>query len=151
MVNLQPIQFTSTLNGQLAHRGDNITFTCTTKGSSLLVWNSIEYISSSLGRIVFSSDQTIGTLSTPNGYTSAQLTNVYEDENGRRVIESQLTIIVQRTIQHFSITCQNVGSGLNETIFFKLSGKCLHLKSVLRNYCHTGHCVHVYHPCSSRG
>ena len=68
---------------------------------------------------------------------------MYEDENGRYVIESQLTVIVQRTIQHFSITYQNVGNGLNETISFKLSGKCLHLKSVLRNYCHTGDCVHA--------
>ena len=142
MVKLQPIQLTSTLNGQLAHHGDSVIFTCTTKGSQLLAWSSIEYINGDLNRkrIVFSSDQMTGTLSIPNDYTSAQLTNVHDDVNGRPVIESQLNITIQKTTQNSSISCHHVGSGLNETISFKLSGKGLHLKSA---------CVEKSLPCWS--
>ena len=64
----------------------------------------------------------IGERNVPNSFTSAELLNVYDDENGRQVIESQLTISVQRSIPHSSVSCHHKRAQ-PLTLNFQLSGK----------------------------
>ena len=114
----------SSLNGQQdVRRGENILFECVTVGSSILAWSSNEYINARGGRIEFLVVHDNGTIiMAPNSYTLAKLIGVY-NEDGQPVIVSQLSIIVQRTIPHFSVSCHHVGSGLTKTVTLQLSGK----------------------------
>ena len=103
------------------YRGENITFQCITIGSSILAWSSNEYIGD---RIEFLNVHRIGTIVTPNDYTSAVLIDAYSDQDGQAVIVSLLSIIVQRgIISQSSVTCHHVGSGDTETVSFQLSSK----------------------------
>ena len=106
------------------HRGENITFECVTVGSSILAWSSNEYINARGDRIEFLVIHENGTIiMAPNSHTLARLIGVYTDEDGQSVIVSQLSIIVQRTKKHFSISCHHVGNGLTKTVTLQLSGK----------------------------
>ena len=121
LVSSQSVLLNSSLNDQhIVRRGENITFQCTTTGSSILAWSSNEYIGD---RIEFLNVHTIGTIVTPNQYTSAKLIDVYTDQNGQAVIVSLLSSIVQRAISQSSVTCHHVGSGRTKTITFQLSSK----------------------------
>ena len=121
MVSSQRLKFTSSLNDQReVHRGDGVTFRCITVGSTTLAWSGDDYIG---GRIEFMATET-GAQISPNNFTSVELVDVYSDVNGRCVMESQLSIIVQKTIRSTSVTCHHVGSGISESISFHLSGKC---------------------------
>ena len=125
------ISLISSLNDQHeVRRGENVTFLCSTRGSEVLNWTSYEYIG---GHIQFSENQMIGTLINPNNYTSAQVTDMYDDRNGRRVIESQLSIIVQRNIRYFSVMCHD-DSGQALTLDFQLSGKLLNSSIKASNF-----------------
>ena len=110
----------STLKDNLVsevRRGENITFRCVTRGSHILAWSSDEYFN----RIEFLVVDNIGTVYTPNTYTTAELLSAYTDGNGEAVIESRLNIVVQSNIQRSSITCHNVGTGETRAISFQLS------------------------------
>lgn len=121
----QAVYLNNSLNGrQYVRRGENITFECVTAGSSILAWSSDEYINARGDRIEFLVVHNNGTIiMAPNSYTLAKLIGVYTDEDRQPVIVSQLSIIVQRTIPHFSVSCHHVGSGLTKTVTLQLSGK----------------------------
>ena len=120
----QNVSLNSSLDGQgNVHRGENVTFQCSTVGSSILAWSSDEYISD---RIEFLAIHRIGTIVAPNHYTSAVLIDIMiNDGGGQVVIVSQLSIVVQKDISQSSITCHNVGRGQTKTVSFQLSSKFL--------------------------
>ena len=97
--------------------GETITLECTTLESSILAWS---YIDSRIEFIVF--DQ-IGTMRTPNTYTTATLVNVSTDMSGQYIIESHLSITVQSSIPSSTITCHNVGTGETSSFTFQSKSK----------------------------
>ena len=119
---LQSLSLNSSLAFKSQHdvyRGENISFLCITRGSSILAWSSNEYIND---RIEFLTIHSIGTVVAQNQYSSAQLIDVYMDDDRRSVIVSELYIVVQRNIAQSSVTCHHVGNELTKTITFQLSG-----------------------------
>ena len=120
----QRLNFTSSLNDQReVHRGESVTFRCITVGSTTLAWSGDDYIGTC--RTDFMTTETVGAQISPNNFTTAELVDVYSDMNGRPVIVSQLTIIVQRSIKSSTVTCHHVGTRVSESISFHLSGKYL--------------------------
>jgi hypothetical protein len=112
-LNVASTQPNVSLNGSLSDNsailpGENVTFHCITVGSSILAWSGTNYVNSHIEFLVV--DQ-IGTMYTPNAYTTAVLMNVSIDGNGQSVIESYLNITVQSDIASSTITCRNVGTG----------------------------------------
>ena len=91
-------------------------FTCETRGSTSLAWESAEYIGDI--PISFTPRSPLGkskkSLRSPD--VSASLTMNYET-NGVRVLVSQLTVTVSEDIvddMHHIITCVNVGLGISD-------------------------------------
>ena len=114
------VSLNSTLtNGSQVHLGDALIFTCTTIGSGALAWRSKEYIGPNGEQLRLS---LLGTTSSLNSYAIATLDGNYE-ENGQRVLESTLTIIVQGNIASASVTCYSLGTDESNTISFHLAGK----------------------------
>ena len=113
------------LNGSLTDNsaipaGENITLECITKGSLILAWTGTNYINNRIEFVVF--DQ-IGTMYTPNTYTTVSLVNVSTDINGRSIIESHLNITVQSSIPSSTITCHNVGTDETRALSFQSSSE----------------------------
>jgi hypothetical protein len=96
--------------------GENITFHCRTLESSTLAWSGTNYVDSRIEFVVF---DRIGTMYTPNTYTTAVLVNASTDGNGQSVIESFLNITVQSNIASSTITCHNVGTGETRALSFQ--------------------------------
>lgn len=99
--------------------GDVVNFTCRTIGSNTLVWNSPEYIGQN-GKQLSLSPLNLGTTSSLNTYAVATVTNTYI-ENGQRVLESNLTIIVQGNIPSASVICSSLGTGESSMTSFRLA------------------------------
>ena len=85
--------------------GGTVVFTCTTTGSSTLVWQSEEYIGSG-SQLEFRSIDPIGTLrnSTSHPDTVANLT-----ANGPLILTSVLRIVSSSTTPNVSASCINAG------------------------------------------
>ena len=120
-------ELTSTLHStfygvNFAYAGENVTFTCMARESSLIAWSSNEYIGSDGLRLEFASVEPVGSMqSVPGGGTAAQLINsTYED--GIVTVVSQLNVLVQSTYQISSITCHNIGMGTTNTTSFEIAG-----------------------------
>ena len=109
-----------TLVDGTAHLGDTVNFTCRTRGSNTLAWRSQEYIGQNGEELTISR---LGTTSSLNSYAVATVTNTYI-ENDQRVLESNLTIIVQGNIPNASVTCSSIGTGESNMISFNLASKC---------------------------
>ena len=113
------------LNGSLSDNsaiqpGDNVTLKCITLGSSILAWTGTNYVDS---RIEFIILEQIGTMHTPNTYTTAILVNVSTDINGQYIIESHLNITVQSSIPSSTITCHSVGTAETSAFSFQSSSE----------------------------
>ena len=113
------------LHGSLSNNsaippGENITLRCFTLGSSILAWTGTNYVDS---RIEFVLVDQIGTMYTPNTYTTAILVNKSTDMNGRSIIESHLNITVQSGIPSSTITCHNVGTDETRAFRFQNSSE----------------------------
>ncbi len=85
-------------------------------GSPILAWSGTNYVDSRIEFVVFNQ---IGTMYTPNAYTTAVLVNASTDGNGQYIIESFLNITVQSNIASSTITCQNVGTGETKALSFQ--------------------------------
>ena len=101
--------------------GDQVNFTCETRGSDIIAWTSVEYISPLTGgtRIEFSALD-VGVIRRIDKNTVATL--VSATENIPSLI-SLLTIKVSPLYQNPSITCLNVGRSINATVSFVVPGK----------------------------
>ena len=109
----------NSLINETASFGDTVNFTCTTIGSNTLAWSSPEYIGQNGEQLSLSP---LGTTSILNTYVFATVisTNI---ENGQRVLESNLTIIVQGTIPTASVKCSSLGTGESSMTSFQLASK----------------------------
>ena len=110
------------MKNETASFGDTVNFTCTTIGSNTLAWSSPEYIGQNGEQLSLSP---LGTISSLNSYAVATVTNTCLLENGQRVLESNLTIIVQGNIPSASVTCSSIGSGESSMTSFHLASKCV--------------------------
>lgn len=125
MVVSMEVKVTSTLHStpdgvNFAYANETVTFTCVTRGSSSMVWTSIDYISTNGGRIEYASIDSEGT-----SYHAGQtLTTLVSNSrvNGLVVLESQLQIVVQSNYQVSSVTCHNIGHNTENTTSFETAG-----------------------------
>ena len=114
------------LQRQYACPGDRISFVCTTRSSSILAWNSNEYIGHHGEQLeilsVYEQGRSITSDSNPN--TSAVLDST-STKNGRTDITSTLSIVVLTNLiggsREHTVTCINVSIGTRETITFSVA------------------------------
>ena len=106
-------------NGSQVHHGDTLIFNCIIRGSFALAWRSNEYIGPNGQQLSLSLS---GSTSSLNSYAIATLTRNYIEDD-QTVLESTLTIIVQRNIPSASVTCYSLGTDESKTISFQLAGK----------------------------
>ena len=113
-------------SGLYACPGDDVTFTCETRDSPILVWRSDQYIGLNGVQIEFLSIDPLGTISVSmvDPRTVAELINK-SNHNGTSIIISQLNITVLPSIvqQDHSVICSNVGIGTERSITFQLAGR----------------------------
>ena len=100
--------------------GETIEFTCTTTGSSRLVWTSDDYIGVS-SQFEFRSIDDIGTTKTSpsNPDTIANLTSV---DGEIILLTSILQIVTTSTIRSSTITCISGGLGTTNTSTVQVAG-----------------------------
>ena len=97
-----------------------LTFTCTTIGSTSLVWTSDHYIGDMGDDIFFSSSEMVGRNKTsPNGAV-ANLTSVNASDLTMIMLESQLHIVVSDQYNSSQIVCSSIGSGTSVPIDFNV-------------------------------
>ena len=100
---------------KILYVNEEIVFTCTTRGSSILQWNSNEYISSNGNNIQVYN----GTLGSDVQRGSAHATLVRAAfENGVLVLVSELRIRVSTLHPTATVECNNNGHGSSQTITF---------------------------------
>lgn len=105
---------------QLACPGEQIIFTCVTRGSLIISWKSDEYIGAGGTRVEFAAVD-VGKDVQINPNAAATLVSA-EVINGTRILTSKLTVTATSDYQNPSITCLHVGLLINATISFQLLG-----------------------------
>ena len=135
---LQNVTLTSTLtDGLVAYGEQEIVFTCTTRGSSILQWSSNEYISRDGNNIQVYN----GTLGSDVQRGSAHATLVRASfESGVLVLVSELRIRVSTLHPTATVECNNNGHGSSRTITFNSIGTTF--LPGIHNNIHT--CVNIY-------
>ena len=110
----------------MAFSNENVTFTCTARGSigNHIGWSSGQYISAGGRRLEFISANPVRTTRT-SGDTVAVL--VQAEENV--IIESRLYIRILPTIPIASVQCHNIAAGTVTSITFSLASKCSYIIS----------------------
>ena len=102
--------------------GENVTFTCETRGSTILAWSSDDYIGRNGIQIQFLYIENSDKVRRPNAYTVAELTDVHW-EGEVVVMTSVLSIRVQPDNSNSSVTCHSTGmADETNTTQFQLSG-----------------------------
>ncbi|MCG8621744.1 MAG: hypothetical protein MJE68_07065 [Proteobacteria bacterium] len=103
--------------------GQEINYTCETRGSQTLAWASDEYIEADGSQLDFATFNTVGdTRTSPvNPNTVATLINK-TNETGKVILESQLRIVVSPQIATFTITCL-MDDGNKRNISLQLLGE----------------------------
>ena len=132
-ISAENVTITSTISSErLVCPGDQVNFTCETRGSDIIAWTSVEYINPQTGgtRIEFSAFD-VGVIKQIDQNTVATLVSA-ESINEVRVLTSRLTIIVSPLYQNPSIACLHVGRLINATVSFVVPGKfsslsCIHI------------------------
>jgi hypothetical protein len=117
------------VNGQFACLGSSVTFTCVTRGSGGIAWESDTYIGPNGVQLVFEAD-----FDNP-GRTRTSVSNVdtvavavailtrEQDDQGVRVLESTLSIIPLPGAQTASAMCVHTASGRRNISTFQVIGK----------------------------
>ena len=97
-----------------------LTFTCTTVGSPLLGWSSLQYVRESGSPLLFSQSQdTEGdTKPSPNGASVGTLTKV--NISDPIILESTLQFNVSDQYSTSQIICINIANGVNATTEFNV-------------------------------
>ena len=105
-------------NEMYACPGQNVTFTCKTNGSLIVAWSSDEYIGPEVGRQleVTIEEREIASMQNPN--TVARVVR----DNGMKIIESTLSIVVDYKFPNASIKCADVERATESVIQFQIFG-----------------------------
>ena len=106
---------------QVVCPGDQVNFTCETRGSDIIAWTSKEYINRGGTRVDFAAFN-VGVTMRIGKNTVATLVSA-DVINGIRVLVSQLMITVSPLYQNPSITCLHVGLLINATVSFVVPGE----------------------------
>ena len=112
--------------GMLALPGEIIVFSCVRKNSTLLEWQSADYVGRGGNDIQISSAgdrDNVSSLTDRNTYATRDSVT---EENGVIVIVSQLFITASEQFPTSSVTCRIDGRGPQETIFFNTTGTEFH-------------------------
>ena len=110
------------IRGHLALPGQIVIFTCVTKNSSILEWQSDEHIGTD------GDDIQIYSVGSRDNVTSVTIQTTYATrvsvtvENGITVMESQLFITASDRFPTSSVTCRINGQGPVEVISFNTTG-----------------------------
>ena len=112
----------STLTPLLAYPHQVVTFTCTTRGSGILEWRSVEYTGNISLQILSLSHAPNSVVSRSNPDTVATRVST-TSENGVSVITSELLIIASTLYPNSTITCGNNGRGSTRNITFQTAGE----------------------------
>lgn len=122
-----PQTITSTLidEPKILCPGEDITFTCVTRGSPIIAWQSDEYIGEGGTQLEFATFNNQGDTdsSSVNPDTVATLTR-NSNEDGVQVLESKLRVITSAEFPDASVTCVHVGTGIKNTTRFHVLGMC---------------------------
>ena len=127
-MNTQDSDITLTRNVQSkVCSGEELTFTCVTRGSLILAWSSDEYIGGLGVQLEFTMSDTPGFLraSDDNPRTLATLISTVTDSTMRNIMVSTLRIIVSDNTSYPSVTCEHRTSGRKETLTFQYLGMYL--------------------------
>ena len=119
------VTLSSSLNGSSsAYPQQVITFTCVTRGSSILAWSSDEYIGPGGALLTFVAFDPLGTTTASfiNPDTAAVLVSS-SNENGEIVLESTLQITVSSLFPTSSVACHNVDGGAVSSFTFHIPGE----------------------------
>lgn len=107
-------------NGRPVYTGQEIIFTCVTRGSSIIAWSSEEYIGSGGAQLIFS------TLNSPD---DTKISQTYPDTvatlvsiTGSDVLTSTLRIVTSSNSLSASVTCHDANLGTRNTTNFYVNG-----------------------------
>ena len=123
--------------GQSLCPGDEVILTCTTRGSSLIGWRSLDYVSRVISnQLEFSEVNSQGAMRRSLVYNSTVATLTSNSvENGVRVLVSELRIIIRPDVTSSSVICVHDNTNEN-TITLQLLGMfnyaCIQLLHQLR-------------------
>ena len=121
-VSTENVTITSTISDKhLVCPGDQVNFTCVTRGSDIIAWISKEYIDRGGTRVEFAAFNEGETMRFGQS-TVVTLVNA-DIVNGIRVLISRLTITVSSDYLNPSVTCLHVGLLINATVFFMVPGE----------------------------
>ena len=116
------VTITSTISDEnLVCPGEQVNFTCVTRGSDIIAWTSMEYIDPGGARAEFPAFP-VGTTQRFGQNTVATLVSA-DFVNGSRVLISRLMITVSADFLNPSVTCLHVGLLINDTVFFRVPGE----------------------------
>lgn len=120
--------------------GNQVNFTCETRGSDIIAWTSIEYISPLTGgtRIEFSAFD-VGVIRRIDKNTVATLVSAADDIKNVSSLISLLIIKVSPLYRNPSITCLHVGRLINATVSFVVPGKLSTLDHIPSDYSYNGY------------
>ena len=110
------------IGGNLSYAQQRVVFTCVTRNSTLLEWESTDYIGEGGNVIQISSygdNNVTRSLSNPDTYATRVSVSV---EDGVTVIVSQLFITVSEQFPTSSVTCRIDEQGPRKTISFNTTG-----------------------------
>ena len=122
-----PVAFSQMISSSLPDRqvscpGEEIIFTCVTRGSAVISWTSDEYI----GRgdsLTFSTLDNLGETHTSTINPDVVATFVSDNnDGGTRVLESQLHIITSLLFPNPSVTCVHSSDSTRHTVSFHVPG-----------------------------
>ena len=122
VVSTQDVTITSTKSNRPLSvcPGEEVNFTCVTRGSLIIAWLSDEYIGAGGTRVEFAAVD-VGKSQEINPNTVAILVSA-EVINGTRILTSQLMVTAMSEYLNPSVTCLHVGHLINMTISFVVSG-----------------------------
>ena len=110
------------IHGELALPRQEVIFTCVIRNTTILVWESTDYIGKGGNdiQIISAGDSNVTmSLSNPDTYATRVSVSV---EDGVTVIVSQLFITASEQFPNSSVTCRINGQGPRKTLFFNTTG-----------------------------
>jgi hypothetical protein len=121
LVSSQAITLTSTIfNGDVVCPGEIVTFTCVTRNSAIIGWNSIEYIGTGL-QLEFDEGGNRDEIHRGSIDSDTMATFINDTlENGIRVLVSELQINVSSISAFPSVTCVHVSNNERNTSTFRV-------------------------------
>ena len=108
------------IDGRTAYPGQVVVFTCVTRHSHILQWNSTEYINGNGDNNIIQIFDGISGTNVSSGDARGILTSV-TTENGVPVLISELHITASARYPRATVECNNNGHGSSQSITFGMT------------------------------